>query len=112
MDEFILAFKGENHRCEFDGVETVPTADGRYCYVPVTHKTTLGEIVDIINECADAAANNDGLNIIELPKGSFRYKLMSTYLTYLPQEKAIFDYKMNVDPRGSFTELLHTLKCG
>ena len=112
VEEMIGALKGEDHRCEFDGVETVLTENGRYCCVPVTHKTTLGEIVDIINECADAAANKDGINMIELPQGSLRYKLMTTYLSYLPKEKAIYDHKMNVDPRGSFTELVHSLKCG
>ena len=112
VDEMIEALKGNGSRCEFDGVETVPAADGRYYYVPVTHKTTLGEIVDIIQECARAAANEGGLNMIELPQGSLRYKLMTTYLSYLPQEKAIYDHKMNVDQRGSFTELLHTLNCG
>lgn len=112
VEEMISALKGEDHHCVFDGVETIPTADGRYCFCPITHKATLGEIVDIIHECADAAANKDGINMIELPKGSLRYKLMSTYLSYLPKEKAIFDHKMNVDPRGSFTELLHSLKCG
>lgn len=112
VDELINSLKGEGNRCEFDGVETVPTADGRYYYVPVTHKTTLGEIVDIINECAKAAANEGGLNMIELPQGSLRYKLMTTYLSYLPKEKAIYDHKMNVDPRGSFTELVHSANCG
>ncbi|MDO4800526.1 MAG: NAD-dependent epimerase/dehydratase family protein [Prevotellaceae bacterium] len=112
IDELINSLKGEGSRCEFDGVETVPTADGRYYFVPVTHKTTLGEIVDIINECADAAANKDGINMIDLTQGSLRYKLMTTYLSYLPREKAIYDHKMNVDPRGSFTELLHTLTHG
>ena len=112
VEEMIGALKGEDHRCEFDGVETVLTENGRYCCVPVTHKTTLGEIVDIINECADAAANKDGINMIELPQGSLRYKLMTTYLSYLPKDKAIYDHKMNVDPRGSFTELVHSLKCG
>ena len=112
VDEMIGALKGNEHRCEFEGVETIPTENGRYCYVPVTHKTTLGEIVDIINECADAAANADGINMIELPQGSLRYKLMTTYLSYLPKEKAIYDLKMNVDARGSFTELMHTLNCG
>lgn len=112
VEEMIGALKGEDHRCEFDGVETVITENGRYCCVPVTHKTTLGEIVDIINECADAADNKDGINMIELPQGSLRYKLMTTYLSYLPKEKAIYDHKMNVDPRGSFTELVHSLKCG
>ena len=112
VDEMIGALTGNEHRCEFDGVETVPSENGRYCFVPVTHKTTLGEIVDIINECADAAANKDGINMVELPQGSLRYKLMTTYLSYLPKEKAIYDLKMNVDARGSFTELLHTLHCG
>ena len=112
VDELINSLKGECSRCEFDGVDTVPTAGGAYCYVPVTHKTTLGEIVDIIQECADAAANKDGINMIDLAQGSLRYKLMTTYLSYLPKDKAIYDHKMNVDPRGSFTELLHTLTHG
>ena len=112
VDEMIGALRGESHRCEFDGVETVPAENGRYCYVPVTHKTTLGEIVDIINECAQAASNVGGINMMELPQGSLRYKLMTTYLSYLPKEKAIYDLKMNVDPRGSFTELVHSLNCG
>ena len=112
VDEMIGALTGNEHRCEFDGVETIPTENGRYCFVPVTHKTTLGEIVDIINECADAAANKDGFNMIELPQGSLKYKLMTTYLSYLPKEKAIYDLKMNIDARGSFTELMHTLNCG
>ena len=112
VDEMMGALKGQEHRCEFEGVETVATPTGRYCYVPVTHQTTLGEIVDLINECAQAAANRDGINMIELPQGSLKYKLMTTYLSYLPQEKAIYDLKMNVDPRGSFTELMHTLNCG
>ena len=112
VDEMIGAISGNEHRCEFEGVETIPAANGRYCFVPVTHKTTLGQIVDIIHECADAAANKDGINMIALPQGSLRYKLMTTYLSYLPKEKAIYDHKMNVDARGSFTELLHTLNCG
>lgn len=112
VDEMIGALRGEAHRCEFDGVETVPVENGRYCYVPVTHKTTLGEIVDIINECAQTASNVGGINMMEMPQGSLRYKLMTTYLSYLPKEKAIYDLKMNVDPRGSFTELVHSLNCG
>ena len=112
VDEMIGALRGEAHRCEFDGVETVPVENGRYCYVPVTHKTTLGEIVDIINECAKAASNVGGINMMEMPQGSLRYKLMTSYLSYLPKEKAIYDLKMNVDPRGSFTELVHSLNCG
>ncbi len=112
VDEMIGALMGNEHRCEYVGVETVPSENGRYCYVPVTHKTTLGEIVDIIRECADAASNRDSINMVELPQGSLRYKLMTTYLSYLPKEKAIYDLKMNIDARGSFTELLHTLNCG
>ena len=112
VDEMIAALTGGEHRCEFDGVETVPSENGRYCFVPVTHKTTLGEIVDIIHECADAASNKDGINMVELPQGSLKYKLMTTYLSYLPKEKAIYDLKMNIDARGSFTELMHTLNCG
>ena len=112
VDEMVGALTGLEHRCEFEGVETVPTDNGRYCFVPVTHKTTLGEIVDIIHECARAASNKDGINMIELPQGSLRYKLMTTYLSYLPKEKAIYDLKMNEDARGSFTELMHTLNCG
>ena len=112
VDEMIGALKGEEHHCEFEGVETVLTKEGRYCAVPTTHHTTLGEIVDIIRECADAAANVGGINMIELPQGSLRYKLMTTYLSYLPKEKAIYDLKMNEDSRGSFTELVHSLNCG
>ena len=112
VDEMIGALAGKEHHCEFEGVETVLTDNGRFCAVPVTHKTTLGEIVDIISECAAAAANQDGINMIELPQGSLRYKLMTTYLSYLPKEKAIYEHKMNVDPRGSFTELVHSVNCG
>ena len=112
VDEMIAALTGKEHHCEFDGVETVPAPDGRYCYVPVTHRTTLGDIVDIIHDCARTAANADGLNMMEQPKGSLAYKLMATYLSYLPKEKAIYDLKMNVDARGSFTELLHSPHSG
>lgn len=112
VDEMIEALKGNEHHCEFDGVDTVLCEDGRYCAVPVSHKTTLGEIVDIIQECAAAAANVGGINVIELPQGSLKYKLMTTYLSYLPKEKAIYDLKMNADQRGSFTELVHTHNCG
>ena len=112
VDEMIAALTGKEHHCVFDGVETVPAPDGRYCYVPVTHRTTLGDIVDIIHDCARTAANADGLNMMEQSKGSLRYKLMATYLSYLPKEKAIYDLKMNVDARGSFTELLHSPHSG
>lgn len=112
VDEMIGALIGKEHHCEFDGVNTILQEDGRYCCVPTTHKTTLGEIVDIIKECSKAASNIGGINMIELPQGSLRYKLMTTYLSYLPKEKAIYDLQMNVDPRGSFTELVHSLNCG
>lgn len=123
VDEMIAALKGEAHYCIYDGLDPVPSNNScdscnscsekhLYCYCPITHKTTLGEIVDIIHECADAAANKNGINMIALPQGSLRYKLMTTYLSYLPKEKAIYDHKMNVDARGSFTELLHTLTHG
>ena len=120
VDEMIGALKGEAHYCTYDGLDPVPvnnpsnpcSENHLYCYCPITHKTTLGEIVDIINECAEAAANKDGINMIDLPQGSLKYKLMTTYLSYLPKEKAIYDLKMNVDARGSFTELLHTLSHG
>ena len=98
--------------CELKSSLSGEDLGGAYCFVPVTHNTTLGEIDDIIHECADAASNKDGINMVELPQGSLRYKLMTTYLSYLPEEKAIYDLKMNVDARGSFTELLHTLHCG
>lgn len=103
VDEMLLALDGKEHRCEYDE---------RYCCCPVTHETTLGEIVDIIYECADAATNKEGINMTSLPKDSLKYKLMSTFMSYLPKEKAIYDLKMNVDQRGSFTELLHTLDHG
>ena len=123
VDEMIGALKGEAHYCTYDGLDPVSANNScdscnscsenhLYCYCPITHKTTLGEIVDIIHECADAAANEDGINMIALPQGSLRYKLMTTYLSYLPKEKAIYDHKMNVDARGSFTELLHTITHG
>ena len=117
VEEMICALKGQEHHCEFEGLDVLPSAEGRYCYCPVTHKTTLGEIVDTIYECARAVrAVSDSAEgpstAVEMPQDSLRYRLMSTFLSYLPKEKAIFDLKMNVDPRGSFTELVHTLNCG
>lgn len=109
VDEMISALKGEEHHCEFDGVETVLREDGRYCAATVTHKVTLGEIVELLKSFADQPRT---LMIPEIPAGSFAKKLYSTYLSYLPYEKAAFDLKMNVDDRGSFTELVHTLSCG
>lgn len=109
MEEMICALKGMEHRCEFDGVETVMQADGRYCAAPITHHVKLGEIVDLLHQFAEMPKT---LMIPEIPADSFAKRLYSTYLSYLPKEKAIFDLKMNVDNRGSFTELVHTLNCG
>ena len=134
VDEMIHALKGEEHHCEFEGLEVIPmngpntdctnkTDDeksvqsdksvfekvGRYCYCPITHKATLGEIVDLLHRFADMPKT---LMIPEIPADSFAKRLYSTFLSYLPKDKAIFDLKMNVDPRGSFTELVHTLNCG
>ena len=117
VEEMICALKGQEHHCEFEGLDVLPSAEGRYCYCPVTHKTTLGEIVDTIYECARAVravpdSAEGSSTALEMPQDGLRYRLMSTFLSYLPKEKAIFDLKMNVDPRGSFTELVHTLNCG
>ena len=109
VDEMIAALKGQAHHCEFNGLEVIPSALGRYCYVPVTHKATLGEIVDLLKQFAAQPAT---LMIPEIPSGSFAKKLYSTYLSYLPKEKAAFPLKMNVDDRGSFTELVHTHSAG
>lgn len=117
VEEMICALKGQEHHCEFEGLDVLPSAEGRYCYCPVTHKTTLGEIVDTIYECARAVravpdSAEGPSTALEMPQDGLRYRLMSTFLSYLPKEKAIFDLKMNVDQRGSFTELVHTLNCG
>ena len=109
VDEMIACLRGEEHRCEFDGLGVFPMEKGRYCYVPTTHKATLGEIVDLLNQFA---AQPKTLMIPEIPAGSFAKKLYSTYLSYLPKEKVAFPLKMNVDDRGSFTELIHTLNAG
>ena len=141
VEEMIACLKGQEHRCEFDGLEVLPApadyADGadyaenndennknlrnlhnlrnlrdtkyRYCYCPVTHKITLGEIVELLKSFSEQPKT---LMIPEIPAGSFAKKLYSTYLSYLPYEKTAFPLKMNVDARGSFTELVHTLNCG
>ena len=132
VDEMIAALQGNEHRCTYDGLDVVPCAphviarsedslrhceersdvaisSGRYCYCPITHKITLGEIVDLIYSFADQPKT---LMIPEIPENSFAKKLYSTYLSYLPKEKVSFPLKMNVDDRGSFTELVHTLNCG
>ena len=144
VDEMIACLKGEEHHCEFDGLEVIPTDNkgqelenlrinsqtnedtdgtdksfsnsqildkktGRYCYVPTTHKATLGEIVELLKSFAEQPKT---LMIPEIPENSFAKKLYSTYLSYLPMEKVAFPLKMNVDDRGSFTELVHTLNAG
>ncbi len=109
VDEMIACLRGEEHRCEFEGLEVIPSASGRYCYVPVTHKATLGEIVDLLKSFA---AQPQTLIVPEIPAGSFAKKLYSTYLSYLPASKAAFPLKTNSDARGSFTELVKTLNCG
>ncbi len=124
VDEMIACLKGEEHRCEFDGLEVIPmpgvsatpvmpgtgrASHGRYCYVPVTHKATLGEIVDLLHQFE---AQRQTLIIPQIPDGSFAKKLYSTFLSYLPKEKVAFPLKTNVDARGSFTELLKTIGNG
>ncbi len=136
VDEMVACLKGEEHRCEFNGLEVIPTAKdnantnlpndtndnnsvnsdnscpekiGRYCYCPVTHHVTLGEIVELLKSFAEQPKT---LMIPEIPANSFAKKLYSTYLSYLPKEKVAFPLKMNVDDRGSFTELVHTLNAG
>ena len=109
VDEMIAALRGEEHRCEFDGIKTVLIGDGRYCAAPITHRVTLGEIVALLDSFK---AQPETLVMPEIADNSFAKKLYSTYLSYLPKEKASFPLKMNVDARGSFTELLKTDKCG
>lgn len=109
VGEMIAALQGREHHCEFDGLEVVPSVEGRYCYCPVTHRVTLGEIVDLLHEFT---AQPSTLVMPEIPAGSFAKKLYSTYLSYLPVSKVSFPLQMNVDARGSFTELLRTEKCG
>ena len=105
VDEMIAALAGCEHHCEFDGVTTIITPQGRYCAVPVTHHVTLGEIVELLHTFYNQPQS---LVIPDIPQGSFTKKLYSTYLSYLPKEKIAFPLKMNVDERGSFTELLRT----
>ena len=109
VDEMIACLKGEEKHCEFEGLDVLPKADGRYCYCPVTHHVTLGQIVELLKSFSSQPST---LLIPEIPQGSFAKKLYSTYLSYLPKEKVAFPLKMNVDDRGSFTELVHTLNCG
>ena len=109
VDEMVAAIKGEEHHCEFEGISTVLDENGRYCAVPTTHKVTLGDIVDLLNKFHDQPYS---LIIPEIPENSFAKKLYSTYLSYLPKDKASFPLKMNIDARGSFTELVKSEKVG
>ena len=109
IDEMIAALKGEEHRCEYDGLNPDPAEEGRYCYAPVTHKATLGEIVDLLE---GFRRQPETLLMPEIPAGSFAKKLYSTYLSYLPASAVCYPLRMNADNRGSFTELLKTAKCG
>ena len=109
VDEMLDALEGKEHRCEFDGIDTVLTENGRYCAAPISHKVTLGEIVELLDSFKNQPKT---LLMPEIPHNSFAKKLYSTYLSYLPKEGAIFDLKMNCDDRGSFAELLKTANCG
>jgi UDP-2-acetamido-2,6-beta-L-arabino-hexul-4-ose reductase len=114
VDEMIAGLQGNEHHCEFNGLDVIPSPrgggqEGAYCYCPITHKVTLGEIVELLKSFAEQPKT---LMIPEIPANSFAKKLYSTYLSYLPYEKTAFALKMNVDERGSFTELVHTLNSG
>ena len=109
VDEMIASLQGNEHHCEFEGLQAVENPDGRYCYVPTTFHATLGQIVDLLNRFASLPQT---LMIPEIPADGFAKRLFSTYLSYLPADKAVFDLKMNCDQRGSFTELVHTPSCG
>lgn len=109
VEEMFDALEEKEHHCEYDGMEVDPKEDGRYCYVPMTHKATLGEIVDLLESFKNQPVT---LEMPEIKENSLAKKLYSTYLSYLPKEKTIFDLKMNCDERGSFTELLKTASHG
>ena len=109
VEQMIAALEGNEHHCDYDGLNPVPSNAGRYCYVPTTHKVTLGEIVSLLESFKNQP---NTLQMPKIPNNSFAKKLYSTYLSYLPKEKIAFPLKMNVDARGSFTELLKTADCG
>ena len=109
VTEMLDALEGKEHNCSFDGIDTILCKGGKYCAAPITHKVTLGEIVDLLYSFKEQAST---LIMPEIPDGSFAKKLYSTYLSYIPKEKVAFPLKMNYDDRGSFTELLKTEKCG
>ena len=108
-EELLDALEEKPHRCDYDGLNIVPSDKGKYCYVPTAHHVTLGEIVDLLETFKQQPTK---LLVPEIPNDTFAKKLYSTYLSYLPQEKVAFPLKMNIDARGSFTELLKTEKCG
>jgi len=109
VEEMLNALEGKEHRCDYDGLNAVPNPDGQFCYVPTTHKVTLGEIVKLLESFKNQPTT---LVMPEIAPDSFAKKLYSTYLSYLPKEKIAFPLKMNCDDRGSFTELLKTANCG
>ncbi|WP_270913866.1 capsular polysaccharide biosynthesis protein CapF [Allofournierella sp. CML151] len=109
VEEMLNALESKEHRCNYNGLEAVADNQGRYCFVPTTHKATLGQIVELLESFRDQPKT---LQLPEIPAGSFAKKLYSTYLSYLPKEKTCFSLKMNCDERGSFTELLKTANCG
>ena len=109
VEEMIGALDGEEHHCEFDGVETVLCENGRYCAVPVSYRVTLGKIVEMLERFKEMPRT---LGVPDLTPGGFEKKLYSTYLSYLPKEKMVYDLKMNVDDRGSFTEIIRTANAG
>lgn len=109
VNEMIDALEGKENHCEFQGVEAIGNSNGRYCYIPMTYKVTLGKIVELLNSFK---AQSETLIMPEIAENSFAKKLYSTYLSYLPEEKTKFSLKMNCDERGSFTELLKTVNCG
>lgn len=109
VEELFASLTSNEHHCEYDGLNAVENKDGKYCFVPTTHKVTLGKIVELLESFKNQPSN---LVMPEIPENSFAKKLYSTYLSYLPKEKVCFPLKMNVDARGSFTELLKTGNCG
>lgn len=109
VEEMLDALEGKAHRCDYDGLNAVASENGRYCYAPVTHKVTLGEIVDALHAFKEQPKT---LVMPHIPENSFAKKLYSTYLSYLPAEEVKFALDMKCDDRGSFTELIRTLDCG
>ena len=109
INEMLDALEGKEHHCEYEGLNVVPKVDGRYCYAPITHKATLGEIVELLQSFKSMPFT---LIMPEIPKNSFAKKLYSAYLSYLPESKMSYAIQSNIDNRGNFTELIKTLSCG